>query len=120
MSYDPYDPFGIIEAMDSLGGTPGGPSLKSEAAFVMRQWKAKERKKALRKEVMAKGPKYFILDFRASEEDGLDDALVLDTAETLEEARQAAKAQNGGVIYENSGEMIEFSHMVEIVESKDA
>jgi len=37
MSYDPYDPLGIIEAMDSLGGTPGGPSLKSEAAFVKRQ-----------------------------------------------------------------------------------
>ena len=65
---------------------------------------------------MKKIPKYLILDFRASDPDGLDDALVLDTAETLEEARKAAKAQNGGVIYENSGEMIDFDDMIEIVE----
>ena len=117
MSYDPYDPLGIIEAMNQLGGTPGGPSLKSEAAFAMRKWKAKERKLQLRKDAMESGAKYLILDFRASEEEGLDDALVLDTAETLEEAREAAKAQNGGVIYENTGEMIEFKDMVEIVES---
>lgn len=117
MSYDPYDPFGVIEAMDSLGGTPGGPSLKVEAAFALRNWQEKERKKVLRKRAMESGAKYLILDFRASDPEGLDDALVLDTAETLEEARQAAKAQNGGVIYENTGEMIEFKDLIEIVEA---
>lgn len=105
----PRDPLNLQEAIDSLGGGPG--SLAVEARIAVRQMTKK-----LRKEVMATQFKYLILDFRASDPDGLDDALVLDTAETLEGARNAAKMQNGGVIYENKGEMIEFKDMVEIVE----
>ena len=33
------DPLGIKEVLDQLGGTPGGPSLKSEVAFLMRQYR---------------------------------------------------------------------------------
>ena len=107
----PRDPLKLQDAIDSLGGGPG--SLAVEAQFAVRQMTKKLRKRA-----MESGAKYLILDFRASEEEGLDDALVLDTAETLEEAYQAAKAQNGGVIYENTGEMIEFKDMIEIVEGQ--
>jgi len=59
---------------------------------------------------------FLILDFRAVSEEGLDDALVLDTAETLEEARVRVKAQGGGVIYKTSGGLVEFKDLVEIVE----
>jgi len=57
---------------------------------------------------------FLIFDLRATEPEGLEDALVLDTADTLEEAREAAKDQGGGVIYKDV-ENVEFKDLVEIV-----
>ncbi len=116
MPYD-YDPFGVLRAMDCLGGSPGGPPLWVEAEICNRQHESKLHKERLRAEKMSQGLKFLILDFRAAEEDGLDDALVLDTANTLEDARKAAKLQGGGVIYNNTGEMISFQDLIEVVEA---
>lgn len=57
---------------------------------------------------------FLIFDLRASQPEGLEDALILDTADTLEEAREAAKDQGGGVIYKDV-ENVEFEDLVEIV-----
>jgi len=59
---------------------------------------------------------YIIFDLRAVDEDGLEDALVLDTADTMPEAREAAKDQGGGVIWREVKDHYEF---VEIVHCGD-
>ncbi len=58
---------------------------------------------------------YIIFDLRAVTPEGLDDALVLDTADTISEAREAARDQGGGVIYKDK-DSIDFDDLVEIVQ----
>ena len=59
-------------------------------------------------------PKYLIFDERASYD--LDEALLLDTADTLKEARAAAKLQGGGCIFDNV-EKITQNHFIESVQT---
>ena len=57
-------------------------------------------------------PKYLIFDQRA--EYDLDSATLLDTADTLEEAREAAMLQGGGCIFENAKKITDY-HLVESI-----
>lgn len=50
--------------------------------------------------------RYLILDLRASTHDVEDDAVILDTAHTLTEAEEAARAQGGGVIWDCERDMM--------------
>lgn len=59
-------------------------------------------------------PTYFIFDLRAVHDP--DRARVLDTADTLAEARSAAVAQGGGCIYIHFGGRITDECLIEYVE----
>jgi len=60
--------------------------------------------------------RYLIMDLRAADIDMVDEALVLDTADGLIEAREAAREQGGGVIWDTKKD--QFIEIVGGVESE--